>query len=185
MIKSEWIVSNMAARNALTVASADVYQGAECMVLSTGSVFRAVRAGTGATMWAGVCTASATWAPVFSGLSNVKASPAMVADATAYTRIGDLVDCSVAFSGQLDSGTAARSFKMSIPVTLPGTLAIVGDVSLFSAPQAVVSAGTDAYMPSIYATVAASTVDVYFNCNEADATAFDGFARWQYFIAES
>jgi hypothetical protein len=28
-------------------------------------------------------------------------------------------------------------------------------------------------------------VDVYFNSNEADATAFDGFARWQYFIAES
>jgi hypothetical protein len=51
-IKSEWIVASTTARNALTVTDADVQLGAECKVLADGAIYRAVRSGSGATMWA-------------------------------------------------------------------------------------------------------------------------------------
>jgi hypothetical protein len=51
MIKSEWIVASMTARNALPVAQADVYAGAECMVLESGAAYRATRGGAGADCW--------------------------------------------------------------------------------------------------------------------------------------
>lgn len=121
MIKSEWIVSNMAARNLLEVASADVYAGAECMVLSTGSVFRAVRSGTGATMWAGVCTASGEWTPVYSEESNIKTAGADALSTTFadHIRFGDRVEADVYFAGKLNSTTALRTFEMTLPIN-PG-----------------------------------------------------------------
>jgi hypothetical protein len=51
MIKSEWIVADITARNALTTTWADVLLGNECFVQSTSAIYRAVRSGTGATVW--------------------------------------------------------------------------------------------------------------------------------------
>jgi hypothetical protein len=190
MIKSEWIVATMAARNALEVASADVYQGAECMVLSTGSVFRAVRAGTGATMWAGVCTASGTWTPVFSGEAQIKTSdPAMSAYAATYSRIGDLVMADATFEGELSSATVAREFKMSVPVD-PGDVfggaggAVSGSVAMFDV-LAIAAAGTDFFPPAIYATEDAKTVTIFFNSNEAADSYFGGNVRFSYMVREA
>jgi hypothetical protein len=190
MIKSEWIVSNMTARNALVVAQADVYAGAECMVQSTGSVFRAVRSGTGATMWAGVCTASGTWTPDFSGETQIKsAEPAMSAYAATYMRVGDLVTADATFEGELSSATAAREFKMSVPVD-PGDVfggaggAVSGSVTIYDS-QAVTSAGTDYYGPAIYATNDAKTVGIFFNSNEAADTYFGGNVRFSYMVREA
>jgi hypothetical protein len=190
MIKSEWIVSSMAERNALTVASADVYQGAECMVLSTGSVFRAVRSGTGATMWAGVCTESGEWTPTFAPIGAIKADPAMSSYFATYTRIGDLVRCVTTFEGQLDSATAARSFSIgNLPVNPGSNLGtahpVVGALAVFNCPLSVTGAGTDAIQAPLYATEGAKSVTCFFSSNEADATAFDGTAWWEYFVAES
>jgi hypothetical protein len=113
MIKSEWIVSNMAARNALEVASADVYQGAECMVLSTGSVFRAVRAGTGATMWAGVVTESGVTTLTATAISGGTCDAAATC---MYTRAGDIVQLSIGLTTV--AATAAPS-QVLVETTKP------------------------------------------------------------------
>jgi hypothetical protein len=123
MIKSEWIVSSMAARNALVVASADVYQGAECMVLSTGSVFRAVRSGSGATMWAGVVTEQGDWAPTYSNLVELK-SVAPDAPTTlwgSYEKCGNMVTGHLYWGVTTDGATSARSFDVTPPIDPGGS----------------------------------------------------------------
>jgi hypothetical protein len=119
MIK--WIVESIAERNALDVRFADVIAGAECVVQSTGSVFRAVRAGTGATMWAGVVTEQGDWAPTYSGLVDLKA----VAPDAPYTLWGDYERCGNMVTGHLywgvttDGTDPAREFSVTPPIN-PG-----------------------------------------------------------------
>jgi hypothetical protein len=94
MIK--WTRSTMAQRNAIDVRFADVIAGAEVLVESTGSIFRAIKPGTGAGVWAGVVQAQSTWEPEPSTLDGD------LTFGTAYgryTRIGDSVEFKAAFIG--------------------------------------------------------------------------------------
>jgi hypothetical protein len=180
MIKSEWIVANMAARNALTVAQADVYQGAECMVLSTGSVFRAVRSGTGATMWAGVVTESGTWTPVYSGHTNIKTSPAIETYEATYSRTGDLVEADAYFGGQLDTTNNSRLIELTVPVArgavFDGTYAV-------ASAQIQIDGAFDAMWQVAYPT-AGTEILVNFGTTEADATPFYGAVHFAYRVVE-
>lgn len=51
MIRSDWVVADATARNALATTWADVLLGNECFVQSTSSIYRAVRSGSGASIW--------------------------------------------------------------------------------------------------------------------------------------
>jgi hypothetical protein len=181
MIKSEWIVSNMTARNALVVAQADVYAGAECMVQSTGSVFRAVRSGSGATMWAGVVTASGEWTPVFTGHTNIKTSPAMVIYSATYTRIGDVVEAKAYVGGTLDTTNNSRDFDMTVPVN-PGA-----DFAAEAATCAsnIVVDGVFDPLWQIAQPTAARLVNVNFGSTAADGTAFYGPVSISYQVVEA
>jgi hypothetical protein len=50
-IRTDWIVADVTARNLIATTWADVVLGNECLVNATGSIYRAVRAGSGATVW--------------------------------------------------------------------------------------------------------------------------------------
>lgn len=113
-IRPEWIVPSMSARNALTTTFADVIAGDECLVQSTGSVFRAVRAGSGATVWAGVTTEQGTYTPVVSASGGLTLTGT---NSGSYTRIGDRVLFSAAFPSVARSGGAgAVLFTFSLPI---------------------------------------------------------------------
>jgi hypothetical protein len=120
MIK--WTFEDMAARNAQGVTFADVIAGAECIVQSTGSVFRAVRSGTGATVWAGVCTEQGEWDPTYADLVGLKS----VAPDAPYTLYGDYEKCGNMITGHLywgvttDGVTPGREFTVTPPVS-PGS----------------------------------------------------------------
>jgi hypothetical protein len=177
MIK--WTFEDMAARNAQAVTFADVIAGAECIVQSTGSVFRAVRSGTGATMWAGVVTESGTWTPVYSGHTNIKTSPAIETYEATYSRTGDLVSADAYFGGQLNTANNSRLVELTVPVArgavFEGTYAV-------ASAQIQIDGAFDAMWQVAYPTT--TEILVNFGTTEADATPFYAAVHFAYRVVE-
>jgi hypothetical protein len=127
-IRTDWIVADVTARNALSTTWADVLAGSESLVLSTGAIYRAVRAGSGATMWTPVTIAaisdevatdegvvSGTWNPTATTVTNMDSVGAVVGG---YTRVGARVMVSgTVASADATTGSSNIAFSLSpLPV---------------------------------------------------------------------
>lgn len=103
-----WTVANMAERDLTPVTSADVAQGAELVVQTTGAIFRAVKSGVGADCWAGVMwftgDVEATWEAA--GTTEIGGESSGTTTGV-MTICGDVASLNLAFVAVADSGAPA------------------------------------------------------------------------------
>lgn len=124
-IRSDWVVADTTARDALVVRDGDVAFGSESRLLSDGSVWRAVRSGSGEDCWTPVTLAaisddvqadipmeSGTWTPTCTAVTNLDAVTGVTSQ---YFRFGNIVF--IAGGATIDpTAASAWQFRMSLPV---------------------------------------------------------------------
>jgi hypothetical protein len=122
-IKSEWIVASTTARNALTVTDADVQLGAECKVNADGAIYRAVRSGTGATMWAASDAESEFDASEVGGVLAGTDVLTMSRSGTIYTMLMSRIATYIGTALNVTSGTwtPTGTIVTNLDAVTPGT----------------------------------------------------------------